>query len=160
MSAAAHRKEETEAERLDRQLLELLNEVRVVMPGVQVLFAFLLTVPFAPGFEDITDFQRTTYFVTLLLATSATAFLMAPTAFHRINFEGGQKPRLVRLGNRQVLCGLALLALAMTGAVMLVTDVLFGSSTVVPVVAGVVVLLGWLWAGTGLVHRGRGTSPG
>ncbi len=150
------RQDEDEAERLDRELIELLNEVRVAMPGVQVLFGFLLTVPFQQGFQRITETQRYVYFVTLLLAAAATAMLIAPSAFHRILFREHQKPRIVKQGSRQLVTGLGLLALAMTGAVFLITDILFGTTTVVAVVAGVAVLYAWMWFGIGLVRKLRG----
>ena len=152
----AAREDEDEAERLDRELIELLNEVRVAMPGVQVLFGFLLTVPFQQGFQRINETQRYVYFVTLLLAAGATAMLIAPSAFHRILFREHQKPRIVKQGSRQLLTGLGFLALAMTGAVFLITDILFGTTTVVAVVAGVAVLYAWMWFGVGLVRKLRG----
>jgi len=129
-SQRAARSGEDEAERLDRELIELLNELRVVMPGVQVLFGFLLTVPFQQRFETIDDFQRMVYFVTLLLVAAASAFLMAPSAFHRLTFREGQKPYLVRLGTRQTIVGMALLALAINGVLLLLADILFHTTTV------------------------------
>ena len=98
---------EDEQERLNRQLEELLNEVRVAMPGVQVLFGFLLAVPFQQGFDTITSSQRLLYFATLLAAAVATAFFIAPTAYHRINFEQHEKKRIIHLGNREFLAGLS-----------------------------------------------------
>ncbi|WP_205697435.1 DUF6328 family protein [Conexibacter sp. SYSU D00693] len=152
------RRDEDEGERLDRELLELLNELRVALPGVQVLFAFLLTVPFQQRFADITEFQRTTYLVALLLSAGATAFLMAPVAYHRVVFRQGDKPRLIRTATRQAIVGLALLALALSAAVLLVVDVLYESATVGVVTAGVVLVLAWLWFGVGLARR-AGSSP-
>jgi Family of unknown function (DUF6328) len=138
-------REESEKERLDRNLAELLQELRVALPGVQVLFAFLLVVPFNQRFADITNFQRTVYFVTLLLATAASACLIAPTAHHRIEFRAQDKERIVFGATRLAIVGLALLALAMTGAVMLITDFLYQTTTVA-IVAGLVALLfGILW---------------
>ena len=130
---------ESEKERLDRNLLELLQELRVAIPGVQVLFAFLLVVPFNQRFPDITDFQQTLYFVTLLLATAATACLIAPTAHHRVEFRAKDKKRIVFAATKLAIVGLALLAAAMTGAVMLITDMLYHATTVA-IVAGVVAL--------------------
>jgi hypothetical protein len=118
-------RDETEAERLDRQLIELLNEVRVAVPGVQVLFAFLLTVPFTQAWDDTTDLQRDVYFATLLLTAVATAFLLAPSAVHRLLFQRGDKKFIVTLASRVTVAGLAALALAVTGAVFLVSDVIF-----------------------------------
>ena len=152
----AARENEDEGERLDRELIELLNEVRVAMPGVQVLFGFLLTVPFQQGFQRINETQKYIYFVTLLLSAAATAMLIAPSAYHRILFREHQKPLIVKQGSRQLLIGLAFLALAMTGAVFLITDILFASTTVVAVVAAVAVLYAWMWFGIGLVRKLRG----
>jgi hypothetical protein len=146
---------EEEQERLNRQMLELLNELRVAMPGVQVLFGFLLAVPFQQRFSEVNDFQRDVYFVTLLAAATATAFLIAPSAYHRLAFELGDKPRIIRIGTRQFLCGLVALAVAMNGAVLLVTDVLFQARTVVVTLALTISLFAWLWFGIGLWRRWR-----
>jgi hypothetical protein len=120
-------REETEAERLDRNLAELLQELRVALPGVQVLFAFLLAVPFQQRFDEITTFQRDVYFGTLLCTAISAAFLIAPSAYHRILFRLQQKKELIRRANWFAIIGLAFLALAMTGAILLVTDFLFGT---------------------------------
>jgi hypothetical protein len=138
---------ESEKERLDRNLGELLQELRVAIPGVQVLFAFLLVVPFNQRFPDITTFQQTLYFVTLLLATAATACLIAPTAHHRVEFRAQDKERIVFAATKLAIAGLVLLAAAMTGAVMLITDLLYNSATVA--IVGGVVALGFaiLWFG-------------
>jgi hypothetical protein len=149
MEASVHQRdkgrEESEKERLDRNLQELLGELRVALPGVQVLFAFLLVVPFNQRFVDITSFQRTIYFVTLLLATAASACLIAPTAHHRIEFRAEDKKRIVFGATRLAIVGLVLLAAAMTGAVTLITDLLYGSSTVTIVAACVALLFALLW---------------
>ena len=142
-----------EQERLNRQMMELLNELRVAMPGVQILFGFLLTVPFQQRFSQVNDFQQTVYLGTLVAAASATAFLIAPSAYHRVMFEQHEKPNVIQLGTVQFLIGIALLAVAMNGAVLLVTDVLFGATTVVIVVAGLASLYFTLWFGVGLVRR-------
>jgi hypothetical protein len=118
-------RDESEAERLDRQLIELLQEVRVAVPGVQVLFAFLLTVPFTAAWDKTTDLQQDVYFATLLLTAVATALLLAPSAVHRLLFQRGDKHFLVALANRVTVAGLSALALAVAGAVFLVSDVLF-----------------------------------
>lgn len=150
------RSDEDEADRLDREMIELLNEVRVVMPGVQLLFGFLLTVPFQQRFADVTDFQRTVYVITLVLTAASAAFFMAPTAFHRVTFRAGQKPYLIRLGTRQAIAGMALLALAMNGALLLIVDFLFHWPTVVLAVGGTSLLFVWLWFGLALVRRVSG----
>jgi Family of unknown function (DUF6328) len=127
-------RDETEAERLDRNLAELLQELRVALPGVQVLFAFLLAVPFQKRFGEITSFQESIYFVILLATAISAALLIAPTAYHRVTFRLQRKEELVRLSNRLAIVGLGFLALAMTGAIVLITDFLY--STVLTVVAG------------------------
>ncbi|HEU4905593.1 MAG TPA: DUF6328 family protein [Solirubrobacterales bacterium] len=120
-------REESEEERLDRNLGELLQELRVALPGVQVLFAFLLAVPFQGNFTKITSFQEKVYFATLLCTAISAALLISPTAYHRLTFHLQQKRALVFLSNRLTIAGLGFLALAMTGAIMLITDFLFGS---------------------------------
>jgi cation transport ATPase len=144
---------EEEQDRLNRQLMELLQEMRVAMPGVQVLFGFLLAVPFQQGFQTITSSQRMIYFGTLLAAAAATAFLIAPTAFHRLMWQQHKKPEIIRLGNIQFLAGLVALAVAMIGAVALVTDVIFKGTTLVVTVVAIGMLFAWLWFGLGLVRR-------
>jgi membrane-associated HD superfamily phosphohydrolase len=130
-------REESEDERLDRNLSELLQELRVALPGVQVLFAFLLAVPFQQNFSEITAFQEKVYFATLLCTAISAALLISPTAYHRLTFHLQQKRELVFLSNRLAIAGLGFLALAMTGAIMLITDVLFGgAATVVFSIAG------------------------
>src|SRR3954468_10319684 len=117
---------ETALERCDRNLVELLQEVRVVQTGVQVLFAFLLTVPLAARFPTLSEFQRIDYFVTLLAAGAAAVFLIAPTAHHRILFRLGDKEHLVQVANRMTLAGLMFVAISMVGALLFVTDLMFG----------------------------------
>jgi low temperature requirement protein LtrA len=129
--------EESEKERLDRNLTELLGELRVALPGVQVLFAFLLVVPFNPRFPQVSAFQEKLYFGTLLCSAAATAFLIAPTVQHRITFRQQDRPHLVERSNLLAIIGLGFLAVAMTGAIVLVTDFLFGPATTV--VAAIVV---------------------
>src|SRR6266576_3409824 len=125
MSQCADGRSETEEERLDRNLNELLNELRVALPGVQVLFAFLLGVPFTQRFSELVPYQEDVYFGTLICAAAATAFLIAPSAHHRIEFRLQDKRHIVFLANRLAIVGLAFLALAMTGVVLLVTDFIF-----------------------------------
>ena len=154
-SAEEPDRSEEEQERLNRQLTELLNELRVAMPGVQVLFAFLLTVPFQQGWERVDDFQRDEVDVALLAAATATAFLIAPSAYHRIAFQSHDKPQIIRVGTVQFICGLVALAIAMNCAILLVTDVLFHATTVVITLAVTASLFAWLWFGIGLRRRLR-----
>ncbi|MBJ7456279.1 MAG: hypothetical protein JHC74_09480 [Thermoleophilia bacterium] len=145
MDHPAVQRDETGAERSDRQLQELLQELRVTLPGVQVIFAFLLTVPFTARFDRATGFQRDTYFVTLLSTAVATVLLVAPTALHRLRFGRGQKEDIVQVAHVLMLWGLAALALAMASAVLLVTDVLFGRSTAWLTAGGLLALIVALW---------------
>jgi hypothetical protein len=137
----------------DRRMIELLNELRVAMPGVQILFGFLLTVPFAQGFTKVTDFQRDVYFATLLLAALTTACLIAPTAAHRLLFHQGERPWLIEHANRMLIAGLFFLGLALVGAVLLVTDYLFGGAIVVIAPALTLAVLAALWFGRPLMRR-------
>jgi hypothetical protein len=136
---------ETEKERLDRNLNELLGELRVALPGVQVLFAFLLTVPFQQGFQKATSFQKDVYLVTLLLTAMASALLIAPSAYHRIQFRQDDKKHIVFIANRFAIAGFAFLAAAMTSAVLLVTDFLYGPPTAPICTVGVAVVLYGFW---------------
>ena len=146
-------RDETRDERADRNMSELLQELRVALPGVQVLFAFLLAVPFQQRFSEVTGFQEKTYFVVLLLSAAATAFLIAPSAYHRINFAQGDKPHIVEVANRLSVVGLVLLAFAMTGAIMLVTDVLFSSATVAVATGATIAMFAALWFAVPLLRR-------
>ena len=137
--------DESRQERINRELIELLNELRVALPGVQFLFAFLLIVPFQQSFAKATDFQREVYFVALAAAVVATALLIAPAAQHRVLFRQHDKEKLLRRGSRSAFAGTVVLAVAIVSAVLLVLDVLY-SRTVAWVTAGVVsALLAWWW---------------
>ena len=136
---------ETVLERYDRNLVELLQEVRVVQTGVQVLFAFLLTVPLASRFPELSSFQRYTYFVTLLATGGAAVLLVAPTAYHRILFRLGDKEHLIVMANRFTIAGLGFVAISMVGALLLVTDLLFNGATVIVTTAVTALALVALW---------------
>ena len=148
-------REETEEERLDRNLSELLQELRVALPGVQVLFAFLLAVPFQQGFEKITGFQKGAYFGTLVCTAIAAVMLISPSAYHRLTFRYQQKRRLVFYANRFSIVGLVFLALAMTGAIMLITDVLFGTAATIAMAAATILVFGFFWFALPLQRRFR-----
>jgi hypothetical protein len=138
-------RDETPAQRLDRNFNELLGELRIALPGVQILFAFLLTVPFAQGFTTLSGFERGLYFAVLCLTAVAAALLMAPTAYHRILFRQGRKHEIVFFANRAAVLGLFFLALAMSGAVLLITHFLFGTAAAIPVGIAAAALFGTLW---------------
>jgi Family of unknown function (DUF6328) len=129
-------RDETPLERLDRNLEEMTGELRVVVTGVQVLFAFLLIVPFNSGFAHIGEFERTVYFITLVLAALAAACMIAPSAQHRFLFRHDDKQQIVFSSNRVVIAGLAFLALAMCGCMLLVATKLFGQLAGLLTVAG------------------------
>ena len=162
-------REESDSERIDRNLQEMIGELRVALPGVQVLFAFLLVVPFNQRFATVTSLQQTIYFVTLLATAAAAICLIAPSAHHRVEFRQQDKEHIVRTGNRIILLGLAILAFAMTGAVVFITDVLYTGTTtwVVGIAAGAAFVIFWfliplrrLAAGKGLNEEsGRSGSP-
>jgi hypothetical protein len=146
---------ETQLERCDRNLTELLQEVRVVQTGVQVLFAFLLMAPLSPGFGDLSSLQRIEYFVTLVLSGAAALLLIAPTAYHRLLFRQGDKEYLVKVANRLTIAGLAAVALAMAGALVFVTSILFGQSAalVAGIATGAAAVT--LWCALPLARRRR-----
>jgi len=136
---------ETDKERLDRNLNELLGELRVIMPGVQVLFAFLLVVPFNQRFTQITPFERDVYFVTLVSTAIATAFLMAPGAIHRIQFRADDKHWIVFTGNRLAIIGFAILGVAITSAVLFTTHFVYANELAIATTVVVAVLVAILW---------------
>ncbi len=132
-------------ERVDRELIELLNEMRVVLPGVQVLFAFLFAAPFATGWRNVTDLQSRVYMASILCAALSNAFLIAPTTYHRLTFRMGFKERLIRTGNVCLLAGTLMLAVAMTLALFVVTSVVVDDTwaLIVAIASGVVILGLW-----------------
>jgi MFS family permease len=136
---------ETQLERYDRNLNELLSELRVALPGVQVLFAFLLVVPFNQRFRSVTPFERDVYLAALLLTLMAAILLVAPTVIHRLHFRLGEKPYVVDTANRLMIAGLAVFALAMSCAVLLVTHYLFGESESIVITAFVVGTFAAVW---------------
>ena len=139
---------ESEEERADRNLTDLLQELRVALPGVQVLFAFLLTVPFTQRFTELSGFDQKLYYGVLITVALATVMLAAPTAGHRILFRRQQKEFIVTISNRLALVGLFLVAVAMTGAIALISDFLFGTATaVISTVVMAIAFLGFWYLG-------------
>lgn len=138
---------ETEKERLDRELIEFLNEVRVVLPGVQVLFAFLLTLPFTSTFDDITGYERFAYVVAFFSTALAAVLMITPSSFHRLRFRKGDKEAILRVSNRLILAGIAFLGVAIVAVVWLVSELVFtsqGVANAIAAVAALVVILLWL----------------
>jgi hypothetical protein len=150
---------ETEEDRLDRNLGELLQELRVALPGVQVLFAFLLAVPFQRNFTEISPFEERVYFATLLCTAISATLLISPSAYHRLTFHLQQKRHLVFLANRFAIAGLGFLALAMTGAIMLITDVLFGGVATIVVTTGAALMFAVFWYLLPLQRRIKAQGP-
>jgi uncharacterized protein DUF6328 len=147
---------ESKDERLDRELIELLNELRVALPGVQVLFAFLLVLPFQQRFERLGSLDRDVYFVAFLSAMVATALLIAPSVFHRVRFRDADKEWLIQISSRLALVGTFFIALAMVCTVFLITDVLFGGWQATLATIGSAVVFGGLWYGVALHREARG----
>jgi Family of unknown function (DUF6328) len=154
---ASDDRDETSDERLDRNTIELLNELRIAGTGIQVMFAFLLVVPFNAGWSKTTPFERTVYFVTLVFVALATFLLMAPPVQHRILFRHHEKPYLIAVANRLAIAGLAFLALGFTGILVLLSDYVVGG--IAPIVAGALTLAitGGLWFALPLARRARET---
>lgn len=146
--------------RTDRQMVELLNELRVALPGVQILFAFLLAVPFTRGFARATDFQRNVFFATLLAASVSTICLIAPSATHRLRFHQRDRAYIIESANRLLIAGLVFLAMAIVGVLMLITDYLYGLGDHWVYPAIVTALLVALWFVRPLVRHVRGQSSG
>ena len=138
-------RDESEKERIDRNLIELLNELRVALPGVQVLFAFLLVLPFQQGFTTVTSFQRTVYLITLLATALSAVLLIAPSMHHRLQFREGNKAEILRDANRLAIAGMTAVAVAMIGAVVLVTDYVFDTGTTIACGAGVAAAFAIVW---------------
>jgi hypothetical protein len=147
--------DEDKSERLDRELIELLNELRVALPGVQVLFGFLLVVPFSQGWDRVTETERTVFFATFIATAVATALLIAPSAQHRILWRAHDKEELLRRANALALAGTVFLAAAVTGAVWMVTDVIYRQAPTALVTAGIAGLFAWIWFGAPLIRRAR-----
>jgi hypothetical protein len=145
--------EKKSPEDLDRELIELLNELRVALPGVQVLFAFLLVVPFSNGWQRVTTFQRDVFFAAFLCAAISSVVLIAPSAIHRLRWRAHDKEQVLRTSNRLAIAGTVFLAAGMSAGVLLITDVLFESAWAAVTTAGVAALFGWFWYGMPLVRR-------
>jgi amino acid permease len=138
--------QETEKERWERNFGDLLQELRVAQTGVQILFAFLLTLPFSAGFPKATAFQKDVYIVALLAAAAATALIISPVAFHRALFRQGRKPELVKYGHRVASGGLGFMLIAMVSSVLLITDYLLpkGVAILLSVLTAIWFLTFWL----------------
>jgi hypothetical protein len=136
---------DAERDRTERQMAELLGELRVALPGVQILFAFLLTVPFAQGFTRVTNFQKDLFFATLLCTAISTACLIAPTATHRLRFHKRDRKFIIEVAHKLTIAGLVFLALAILGAMSLITDFLYDGAArwIWPALVTVVIAVLW-----------------
>jgi VIT1/CCC1 family predicted Fe2+/Mn2+ transporter len=146
---------ESKEERVNRELIELLNELRVALPGVQVLFAFLLAVPFTQRFRQLTDTQEYMFFVSLLCTTAGSILLIAPSAYHRLRFRERDKEQMIHTANRLSIAGTVFLALAMTSAVYLVTDLVFHATLTIIVTALTAAMFAWFWYGLALLRKAQ-----
>lgn len=145
--------DESPKQRLDRELIELLNEVRVALPGAQVLFAFLLVLPFQAAFAKLSDIQRDLYAGALLSSAAAIALLIAPSSYHRINFRRPMKEGMIRWANGLLIGGMALIVLGITLAVALVLDVVLGDLAAMALGLGTAAWFGWFWFAVPLLRR-------
>jgi Family of unknown function (DUF6328) len=146
-----HPEGEAVKERLEREHGELLEELRALIPGAQVLFGFLLAIRFTSPFTDLNTVQRYIYYATLLTTAVAPVFLLAPSAYHRIRFREGDKDAMIRKGNREGIAGTG--ALAFTGVLYLITDLLF--TTQAAVALGFFALTAWRWWAIALYRKAR-----
>jgi Family of unknown function (DUF6328) len=146
-------RDESQAERDDRNLAELLQELRVAGLGVQVLFGFLLSLPFTTVFRQLGGGERDLYLACLILAAVATALLLGPVAYHRVVFRQGQKEKLVRVANTLAILGLITVGLAVSASVLLVAGFVAGYSTGTVIAALVLVMFGLLWFALPLTRR-------
>jgi amino acid transporter len=141
------RQDETPKERADRELIELLNELRVVLPGITVLLGFLVAVPFAKGWTRVTTFQRDVFIVAFLSTAVSVALLAAPSSYHRLRFRHGNKERMVRIGNRLAIAGIAAAAVSLEAVVLLVTDFVVSRGFAIAATAALFLVVGVLWFG-------------
>ena len=146
---------EDEKERVDRELIELLNELRVALPGVQILFAFMLIVPFSQGFSSLTTFERWVYYAAFISATLGTALLIAPSSYHRLLFRQGDKERMLYTSNRLLLAGMGFVAASMALAVGLISEYVFGTTVALIAGTSIAAWLVWFWYGLPLSRRAR-----
>lgn len=150
--------DEDPKERIDRELIELLNELRVALPGVQTLFAFLLVLPFQQSFSKIDTTARSAYVTALLAAAATTALFITPTSFHRVRFRSGDKERMLFISNKTAIAGLALLVVAMTASVLVVLEEIFGPAVSVPVSSAVALWFTWFWFVLPFVGKGKNSN--
>lgn len=154
--SAEDQRDETPVERLDRNTIELLNELRVAATGIQIMFAFLLVAPFNTGFKRISEFARVDYFITLICVAVAAVLLMAPSIHHRILFRRGEKRYLVWMANRLAIVAMVFLTVGFSGIMVLLADVVLGGPA--PLIVGLLsaAIISGLWFGLPLIELARG----
>jgi hypothetical protein len=150
---AEDKRDESQPQRLDRNTVELLNELRIAGTGIQVMFAFLLILPFNKGWAKTDDFERTVYFVTLLVVALAAFLLLAPPIHHRLLFRRGEKPWLIRVGNDMAIAGMCCVGLGFVGILILISDFVVGGAAPAIVGALAAAVIAGLWFVLPLVRR-------
>jgi Family of unknown function (DUF6328) len=147
--------DEDRKERVNRELIELLNELRVALPGVQVLFAFLLVLPFQQGFAEISDADRGVYITALIASALAAALLIAPSMYHRLNFRRSVKEQMIFDSNKLMIVGMLLLAVGVACSIFLIVDVVYGVTAAIVVTAATAVIYALVWLALPLARRGE-----
>jgi hypothetical protein len=147
--------DEAVKERLEREHGELLEELRALIPGAQVLFGFLLAIRFTSPFTELNAVQRDVYYATLLTTAVSLVLLLAPSAYHRLRFREGDKDAMVRKGNREAIAGTGAIALAFTGVLYLITDLLFTTPAAIIVALVFFALTAWRWWAIALFRKAR-----
>jgi hypothetical protein len=142
---------ESPKQRHDRELIELLNELRVALPGVQVLFAFLLAVPFAQGWKNVTEFQKDVFFVAFIATAVSSALLIAPSSYHRLRWRIEDKGQIVSTSNKLTIAGLFFLAVSIVSVVLLVADYIFDKTNAIATAASIGTIFVLLWYGLPLL---------
>ena len=151
--------DEGDKERVDRELIELLNGLRVLLPGVQVLFAFLLVLPFQQAWAEISDVERHVYFAALVASAAATALLIAPSVYHRLNFRRRNKERMLFDSTRMAIVGSAFVALGIACAIFLVADIVYGTTAAVIVTLITLAVYTGLWGVLPILRRNEPDEP-
>jgi predicted membrane channel-forming protein YqfA (hemolysin III family) len=141
---------ESPKEQHDRELIELLNELRVALPGVQVLFAFLLAVPFSQRWKDVTEFQKDVFFVAFIATALSSALMIAPSSYHRLRWRSEDKQQILETSNKLVIAGLFALAVAIEAVVLLVSDYIFARTEAIVTAACVGFFFAVFWYGLAL----------
>jgi ribose/xylose/arabinose/galactoside ABC-type transport system permease subunit len=150
--------DEDRKERVNRELIELLNELRVALPGVQVLFAFLLVLPFQRGFAEISDADRSVYTTALIASALAAALLIAPSMYHRLNFRRQVKEQMIFDSNKLLVVGMVLTAVGVACSIFLVVDVVYGETPAIVATAATAVVYVLVWLALPLARRGEPES--